>query len=164
MKKLLIVLILFSSCYTEKKASVSTDKAHDKYPVMVAKKTRDWFPCVKIKADTTIKLDTVYDLIEVQCPDTIKYVVDSFETVTAVKVPVYIKVPIAAPIQTITVVKTIEDSAKIFVLSDELKQCDNEKNKLESKVKKRGKVIMWLIFLVIGFCIPYIFKLIKLLK
>jgi len=164
MKKLLIVLILFSSCSTEKKASKSTDKAYIKYPLMMAKKTRDWFPCVKIKADTTIKLDTVYDLIEVQCPDTISYRVDSFETVTAVKVPVYIKVAVPSPIQTITVTNTVEDSSNIFILKEEVTKCDNEKNKLEKKVHKRGKVIMWLIFLVIGFCIPYIIKIIKLLK
>lgn len=162
MIKYLIILIILSSCYTQKKAEEQTDKAHDKYPAMVAKKTRSWFPCVKVKADTAYRTDTLYDLVEVRCPDTIAYRVDSFETVTAVKVPVYIKVPIAAPIQTITVTNTVEDSAKIFIMSDQITKCSDSLTAAQNKISHRGKVIKWLIFFLVGLAVPYIIKIVKL--
>lgn len=111
MKKLLILIILFTSCNTAEKL---TYKAISKDRAKVAEITRKEWPCTTTKADTTYRTDTLYDLIEVQCPDTLIRV-DSFET--AVRVPVYIKVPIQREVRTVTVIKLVEDSAKIFILT-----------------------------------------------
>ena len=51
-----IVAILLSGCYPLSKAKKQTDKAYDKYPAMVAGKTRAWFPCVT--KDSTVTFDT----------------------------------------------------------------------------------------------------------
>ena len=51
-----IVAILLSGCYPLSKAKKQTDKAYDKYPAMVAGKTRAWFPCNTI--DSTVTFDT----------------------------------------------------------------------------------------------------------
>ena len=51
-----IVAIMLSGCYPLKKAEKQTDKAYDKYPAMVAGKTRAWFPCNTI--DSTVTFDT----------------------------------------------------------------------------------------------------------
>lgn len=159
--KYILIILFFVSCSSAEKL---TYKAMSKDKAKVAEITRKEWPCTTTNIDTAYKIDTLYDLIEVQCPDTIRYIVDSFETVTAVRVPVYIKVPIASPIQTITVTKTIEDSAKIFIINTQLKDCNEDLVKAQNKVHKMGKVIMWLIFIIIGFSIPYIIKLIKFIK
>ena len=52
----MIVAILLAGCYPVKKAEKQTDKAYDKYPAMVAGKTRAWFPCNTI--DSTVTFDT----------------------------------------------------------------------------------------------------------
>ena len=52
----LILLFIIAGCYPLKKAEKQTDKAYDKYPAMVAGKTRAWFPCNTI--DSTVTFDT----------------------------------------------------------------------------------------------------------
>ena len=111
--KIFLLCLFFSSCYTQKKAGRKVDQAHSYYPELVAEKTRSWFPCVVSFSDTIQRTDTLYDLIEVQCPDTIAHRVDSFETWQAVKVPVYIKVPIQRLRETKTVTIRIKDMAAV---------------------------------------------------
>mgnify|MGYP003434116604 CR=1 FL=1 len=128
LKSLSILLLLLSGC---KSASELTYKAISKDRAKVAEITRKEWPCVTVKSDTSYRTDTITDIITVQCPDTIAVRIDSFGVYQAVKVPVYIKVPVEGTIQTITVTKTIEDSAKITVLQthvDKLKKTVSKKS------------------------------------
>lgn len=59
-------------------------------------------------------------------------------------------------------VKTVEDSAKIFILQAQAAKDGQTIEKLNGTIKSRGTIIKWLIFLLIGFSIPYIIKLISL--
>lgn len=111
--KIFLLCLLFSSCYTQKKAGRKVDQAHIYYPELVAEKTRRWFPCVVSASDTTYSIDSITDIISVQCPDTIAYRVDSFETWQTVKVPVYIKVPMQRLRETKTVTIRIKDMAAV---------------------------------------------------
>lgn len=53
MKYLCVILILiFVSCYNEKKALSDVNKAAVSFPDILAKKARDMFPCVTGKSDT----------------------------------------------------------------------------------------------------------------
>jgi len=47
------IVWLFSSCYTPKKAGRQLAKANYKFPVMVAKKTRELYPCTTTKIERT---------------------------------------------------------------------------------------------------------------
>lgn len=161
MKKLLIVILLFTGC---KSAEQLYNKAKDKDAVKVAGLARADWPCTTTKQDTTIRTDTVFDIVEVRCPDTVAYRVDSFETIEAVKVPVYIKVKMPQEVKTVTIVKQVEDSAKIFILQAQAAKDGQIIEKLNGTIKTRGTVIKWLIFLLIGLSIPYIIKLIRLWK
>ena len=61
MRLLLFVFIamLFSGCYTQKKASFQADKANLHYPAMMAEKTRLWYPC--ITKDSTTDQEISFD-------------------------------------------------------------------------------------------------------
>lgn len=52
MKKLLILTLLFTGCYSAKKAAEQVKKANDNYPEVVAKTARDLYPCIPLKAKT----------------------------------------------------------------------------------------------------------------
>ena len=62
--KLLFLLVFFSSCYSEKKATKAINKAAVSYPIVLAKKARDLFPCVTAKGDTLFISDST-DFAEV---------------------------------------------------------------------------------------------------
>jgi hypothetical protein len=153
MKNLLILIILFTSCNTAEKL---TYKAISKDRAKVAEITRKEWPCVVTAADTTYRIDTLYDLIEVQCPDTLIRV-DSFET--AVRVPVYIKVPLAREVRTVTVVKLVEDSAKIFLLTANVAAlqanvakitAERDNYKVWRNKWRKWCLITWAILIVVG--------------
>lgn len=48
----LLLILLVCGCYNEKKAEQAVNKAAISYPVLLAKKARDMFPCVNSKGDT----------------------------------------------------------------------------------------------------------------
>lgn len=58
MKKIFIVIIFISGCYTPKKAERSANKIAISYPEILAKKARDLFPCVTSKGDTLYVSDS----------------------------------------------------------------------------------------------------------
>jgi hypothetical protein len=113
------------SCYTSKKADTDLNKIQDKFPEKIATFARDKYPC------TISKIDTVTDLQEVtvyvDCPEGVADRDSIGEKVPALKTkelggelkikPSYIRVPVKVPAQTITITKTVEDSAKINLLN-----------------------------------------------
>jgi hypothetical protein len=56
---LFVIVLIASGCYTQKKAEQHVVKAHDKYPVMVANKTRSWFPCITTAFDSSEYLSSL---------------------------------------------------------------------------------------------------------
>ena len=154
----IIFLTLLTSCnkYTLPKAEYQVNKAYLTYPPMVATKTRDWFPCVVNKNDTIISY--VDSLIYIDCPSVINGTANEYigsdtvyikQIVTQNKV---VKVPVYLPIKTTTIIQKVEDSAKIFVLNDVIQAVYNEtaminddKEKLEAKVAKKNKYLLYLL-------------------
>lgn len=130
--KYLFLLLFFVGC---KSASQLTYKAIEKDRAKVAEITRKEWPCVTVKADTVYKTDSLYDLIEIQCPDSTVYIIDSFETITAIRVPVKIKVPQLTITKTILVETTIRDKADSTIFQDQV-------DKLNKKLIKKGKTVV----------------------
>ena len=154
----IIFLTLLTSCskYTLPMAEKEVNKAYLTYPPMVAGKTRDWFPCIVNKTDTIITY--VDSLIYIDCPSVVngnanEYI--SSDTVYINKIVTHnkvVKVPVYLPIKTITIIQKIEDSAKIFELTDALLTSTNETananddiKELEAKVAKKNKFLLYLL-------------------
>lgn len=167
---IMLLLMLFAmlmgvtSCnkYTPQIAEEQVTKAYVKYTPMVAKKTRGWFPCIDKKVDTVITQKD--SLIYIDCPDVSNGTatdyagVDTiYKTVTKVTPGKTVKVPVYLPVKTITIEKKIEDSAKIKQLNDALMQSVNETakandtiEKLEAKVTKKNKYLLWGLIIIIA--------------
>lgn len=139
---LFMLCAFVSSCskYTQTTATEQTQKALIKYPLVVAKVARDNFPCVTQKNDTIIAYND--SLIYVDCPSIVNGTTQDYngtDTVYLNKVVTknnVVKVPVYLPVKTVTVTKTIEDSAKIFQLNNSLLQSVNETAKANDKIEK----------------------------
>jgi len=156
MKYLLLILILIpelTGCYTQKKATEQVEKANDKFPAIVAKLSRDKYPCTDLlKPDTTIIYEDSIILVEIECPDVPTEVI-RVDTVNNV-ITRTVRVPVNMPVQIRTVTKWYEDSAKLklFTLQVESLQADTaslrqETVKLSGKVSSRNKWLLWLIII-----------------
>jgi glutaredoxin 2 len=157
-----VCVVCLASCKT---AAELYNKAKDKNEEKVAELVRKDYPSTAIKVDSVKTIDTLYKTIDVQCPDTIQYRIDSFETSVAVKVPVYIKVKVPELVtNTITKIITTEDTDKINKLTKKLTDKDLVIVALEKKIEKKNKWIKWLIIVSIALSIPYILNLIKIIK
>jgi hypothetical protein len=157
--------VLLLSCMS---VSKHLEKSFKKDKQLVAKITRDSFPCITVKSDTLKISDTLYEIIDVKCPEN---GIDSFETTIAVKVPYKI-------IEKVFITNNIEDSSKIFEMNSEIIALNvfmSEKDikilELSTKItekeliiEKKNKKILWLIFFIFGLSIPYIFRLLKFFK
>lgn len=133
MKPLIYILLAGIGIVSCTSAPKHLAKAIEKDKPYVAAETRKLWPCAQ--SDTIIKLDTLYDFVEVQCPDSIRYVTDSFETSHAVRVPVYVKAPVIRVKETVTI--RIEDSAKIYLMlnNNEVLQGINDDLAADNKKK-----------------------------
>lgn len=169
--KYIILLFLLSGCYTQKKATEQTQKALIKYPGVVADIARTAFPCVTTASDTVIT--TQDSIVYIECPDNGNgtaedYLKDSLEW-EAIKSRInksqlamgdnkpapplniigqprkVIRVPVTLPVRTITVTTKVEDSAKIFLITAELNKAKTDNEKLQGKVERRGKLLLWLV-------------------
>lgn len=87
-------------------------KAKDKDDVKVAELARKDFPCTTVSIDTIRTVDTLFDLIEVECPPFETVRVDSFETVVVNTV----KVKVPREVVTVSILERVEDSAKIKIM------------------------------------------------
>jgi hypothetical protein len=110
--KYLIIIILFASCKTSEQLY---NKAKVKDIVKVAELARIDFPCTITKIDSVTTVDTLYDIIEVDCPPP---TVDTFEKVVVKTV----KVKVPRELVTIRTLLKIEDSAKIKVMYAEIQK------------------------------------------
>jgi PBP1b-binding outer membrane lipoprotein LpoB len=159
---LLVAAFLLGGCYTQNKAVKQVNKALGSYPEIVAKIALDSFPCNVIKVDTIIThFDTTIEVIYPHFDTTLSQI----DTIYGTK-KVYVKLPY----KTVYITKSIESTAKLTILNarfDSLTKVTTSIQKsnedLTSKVGRKNKVIYWLIALLIGFSIPYLIKLIKIL-
>lgn len=157
---LVLFVAAFGSCYTQKKAQQQTQKALAVYPSIVADIARTAFPCVTTKADTIIT--TQDSLIYIDCPDIGNGSAEDFikDTIVLTKIvnsTKTIKVPVLLPVKTVTVIKKVEDSAKIFLLNKQLeaekKVSANNQAKadmLQRKSERKSKWLWGLLLLLIG--------------
>lgn len=160
--KILVAAFLLGGCYTQNKAVKQVNKALGSYPEIVAKIALDSFPCNLIKVDTIIThFDTSIEVIYPHFDTSLSQI----DTIYGTK-KVYVKLPY----KTVYITKSIESTAKLTILNarfDSLTKVTTSIQKsnedLTSKVGRKNKVIYWLIALLIGFSIPYLIKLIKIL-
>ena len=150
-KYLLFALVVLGSCYTPNKANKALNKANDKFPDIVAKFTRDKYPCITKSLDTTYRIDTTYEYIDVDCPDYKDSVVirDTIKSVTIFPRTVTKRVKVAVPQQTQIINHYIEDSAKIKVITSENIKCSDDLKDKTKQSSHRLKWIWWLIVLLI---------------
>jgi len=141
------------------------DKAIQKDKPLVAKVTRELFPCTIVKADTVSITDTAYEYLNVLCPENR---IDSFET----SIPVYVKIKVPELVtKTIRVTERFEDSANIYLLkrdisarNSDLAKKDLSINDLTNTVQRKNKTLKWLWLIVVALSIPYIIKLVRIVK
>jgi hypothetical protein len=135
----LILLTLFTGCYSAKKAEKQTNKALLNYPEKVANIARNAFPCITTATDTIVT--TQFEFVEVQCPDSIIKTENIFikgDTITKVITkPVRIQVPT----KTIYVNTFIEDSAKIKLYSFQIMGMNKTIGEQYEQIVKKDKKI-----------------------
>jgi hypothetical protein len=151
----LLILLVLSACYGTKKAEKQVGKALYYHPEIVAKIARNAFPCYNVKFDTI----TNDKLIYIDCPEAIhdSVIIKGNDTIK-LKFTKFVKVPYNLP--QITIYKSIEDSAKIKLLQQQIYNLTTNENILNYKISNKNKVIKWLIIFIVCLSIPYLFKLI----
>jgi hypothetical protein len=136
----LLSLLILVSCYNTKKAEKQVNKALLNYPDAVATIARNAFPCTTTKLDTVSVTDTIIEVAE--CPEQDYIINTNHDTVWIDKVATkIIKVPIKVPVRTVTITKTIEDSAKIKLLQTSFKEMDAVIIKQNATIEAQDKKI-----------------------
>jgi hypothetical protein len=150
----LLIVLLLSACYGSKKAEKQVGKALYYHPEIVATIARNAFPCYNVKVDTI----TNDKLIYIDCPAAIhdSVIIQGHDTIK-LKFTKFVKVPYSLP--QITIYKSIEDSAKIKLLQNQIYKLTTNENILTYKISNKNKVIKWLIIFIVCLSIPYLFKL-----
>lgn len=167
---LLSVCFLLSSCYTQQKAIKQLNKAQERYPEQVAKKTALWYPYKPIKAisdsskykawkrklDTlnSIKIDSILITDTCYLFDTIvknKIVTDCNKIVTK-----YREIIKLLPTIHDTIVQI--DSANIFALTYERDAALLDKSKTEVRYKVFMKISIFLFLFIVALLLLYASK------
>lgn len=142
--KYLLIILLFTGCYTQKKATEQVEKANDKFPAVVAKLARDKYPCTDLlKPDTTTIYQDSIILVEIECPDVPTEVI-RVDTVNNV-ITRTVRVPVNMPVQTRYITKWYQDSAQVYLLNRDLEAAKFANTKLadenvilSKKANRRG--------------------------
>ena len=133
---IIILLLAIFSCNTSKLDSKRLAKIEQRHPEKIAAICVKDYPC------TTTKSDTIYDykdsVIIVDCPDT-AIVHDSLVEYVGVKK--YIKVPIPVKLSERVIIKTVEDSAKIYLFYQTINDMDKELKDAQIRINKQSDVI-----------------------
>jgi len=136
-KYLLLALVCLGSCNTPKHIEKKLNKFDLAHPEVVAKFTRDKYPCIDKPIDTITKIDTAYVDVEVECPPQETTYVSKIDTLVVKGKSVVIKNRVPLPQHTITITKLVKDSAEIKVLAIENKNCNDD-------VQRKWQWIKWL--------------------
>lgn len=166
MKYILLIVagIVVFSCYNTKKAEQQTNRALLNYPAVVATIARNSFPCISLKSDTTItQIDTI---VVIDCPDVV--IKDSVQVHDTIKTGrTFIKVPVTLPIRTITILKIVEDSAKIKILQSGIDMRNITIIKLQSDNANQSEAIRrknkWILYLWLAVALSLVGIILKLI-
>lgn len=151
----LLMVLLLTACYGSRKANKQVGKALLYHPEIVAQIARNAFPCYNVNIDTITNDKLVY----IDCPAALhdSVIIQGHDTIK-LKFTKFVKVPYNLP--QITIYKSIEDSAKIKLLQDQVYRLTTNKNILTYKINNKNKVIKWLIIFIVTLSMPFLFKLI----
>lgn len=146
MKKLLMIMLMISGCYSSNKANKDISKAYENYPENVAAFARDKFPCKESGIDSVTKIE--YDFIEVKCPDQPEQsqVIDTIYLTKQSKPKTYILYKdkfVAIPTTTKIVTKIVRDSSCELLLSKSVADVQ----KYVHKNEKQSDWIKWLLIM-----------------
>jgi len=134
---ILIPLFLFS-CQSANKL---LNKAVKKDKAEVAKLTRELFPCGIIARDTTVVIDTLTKFVE--CPESdIITIVKTDTTIDTIVLRKTIKVAVLTPQRTLYITQRFEDSAKIYLLQNQINLQTVKINRLNDRIHT-VKIIIW---------------------
>ena len=186
---ILIIIISFTGCYTEKKAVKQATKAMTEKPLKILPLFREKFPCIitgivritdstdyKLWKDSIDKVNAFYgDLLDNIEPEiihdtTIKECDEYRSNEVRYKAKIeYKDRQLLALNEMIKNSKPIHDTVKINTKdSSEVKEIEikhsaaiKERDLYHHKSDKRGKINVWLIFLVVGLLTPYVIRAIK---
>lgn len=161
-----LLLLLLSSCYTEKKAERNIDKAQYKFPEVVAKKSAQYYPCDKqiLRIDTC---ELVYYKETIDSIDRIieKLRIDTFKDCKSIRSKLVKSNQVISQLQGIIknrppIVRTVlvHDTAKLKYLYSEI---EKEKVKIEeyrSKYEFNFKIILWFAIALIISILIHFFK------
>lgn len=116
-----LLIMCFSSCYTEKKARQQIDKADTAFPGLLPDIARTRFPCTDLLRPDTIT--QVHDtVVYIECPeDPLGYKPttrrpNDYTRIDTVRLPGStrtVRVPVTLPVQVQYITKWYEDSAKL---------------------------------------------------
>lgn len=141
MKYILLTTLLFASCLTEKKSVKQLALIQDKFPKLIAQNCAEKFPIREsIEVREVIKLDTILNL------DTI-----TKDSVINNEVIRYVYLPgktITKTIHKDSIIR-LENTAKLFVLNNQLKVAEELINEQKHKLKTM-QTILYIIFCVIS--------------
>ena len=163
MIKYLCLALVLIGCnkYTPQDALRDMNKANDFQPKVVADYVGQHFPC-NTKTDSVVKIDTMYQYVEILCPptDTIQsndtIYLDKIKNVTKTNV---VRKVVALPSKSVIITKYIQDSAKLKSLYLTISQTQQENKDCVSKQEKKSEWIKWLI---ICLCASAILNIIQL--
>ena len=151
--QILFFSFLFTSCYTEKKATKEINKAIDKKPVLSAEIFRNKFPCESV--DTFVRVDTAWDYVEFECPDKPAQIkTDTILLTKNVPVKQFIKgknVVVAGKTEVKTITIKVKDSAEIFLIN---KRCKDNENELKRKITNQ-LIFIWILIIALIFSTLY---------
>jgi len=164
MIKCLCIALVLQGCYTENKALKDLNKANEHKPKVVSDFVREHFPCSI--TDSIVKIDTAYSYVTIPCPgrDPLSLDESISDTIYIDRITYktnVIKKVVALPSKTVTIIKYVEDSAKIKSLSLTISQTQSELNNCKQKKEKDSNWIKWL---VICLCLSAILNIIQLRK
>ena len=143
MRYIPFILFFFCSCQS---ATKLTYKAIKKDKATVAAITRELFPCGIIARDTTVIIDTIKNFVE--CPEsTVLTIVKTDTTIDTVVIKKTVKVPLMTPQRTLYITQRFEDSAKIFVMQNEINLQAVTIKKIKHASHIKNVVILWLLII-----------------
>jgi hypothetical protein len=132
LNRILFVCVIIAGCYTQKTALKHLEKAKLKEPGVTSKFVADNYPPGVSKIDTITNVDTGYIMVPVYNTDTIHLTKNEIVKVDKIKVVT----------KTVTITKSIVDSARVNDLMHQLSLCKADKD----KIKDKGNNLMFWLF------------------
>jgi len=162
----LLTLFFFASCYTSKNAEKDIEKAHQKYPELVAKKSSEWFPSgwqiIKLDEKDKRIADSLFGELNgrvIILSDTIEKLIEHTDTIIncagidrireqliqSKKIIDGLKIKMQKPTPVVYRSIKIQDSARIYYLDSQLKETKKNEIRYRNKYENLLKLSIWLI-------------------